>query len=324
METKDFPEWYKSKFSPTPKKKEKNRKRSEIMWMKKPYINIIDSLYPSWYGIIKYPSQIDKLHLFETSVLSNKELHWDIRGQSLWKSHLREMKKKLGITNIKNNTIFTLPKGTILYHTANRVLPFHNYDHFESSYQYPAYFFGLSSLISLWYSVEKYTEYKRFKEKNQLEQIYLSKLKNSRESPPYYLNIYELTEDLRVLYLIDDIGLNQESSVGVKCYNGIPCLHPQYAYHSIEQLYSKRGPVELDFELTIPNHILEKGFLSRRRYSKNNPFGSLGPTLYQPSIVKPLLVYEIDTKLLLKHSYHNINDFNPLKSIILNDPIWKL
>ena len=86
----------------------------------------------------------------------------------------------------------------------------------------------------------------------------------------YDLNISKLTEDLKVLYLTDDIGLNQESNIGVPCQSYVPCLHPQYAYHSIEQLYTKRGPAELDWELTIPNRILEDGFLHQRKYAKKN------------------------------------------------------
>ena len=321
----NFPTWYAERFTPTPSK---SRSKSKYKITNVP-TTITDSLYPAWYKKIPYPTQLDKLYLLETSILDDRDLYWDTRAQSLWKKHLIEMKKDLDITTIKNNHYLILKKGTILYHTANRILPFHDLDQKESSYPFPSYFFGLSSIISLWYAVEKYTEYKRYKEKGTLKKVtdFLAPIReiNSRESPPYYLNIYELTEDLKVLYLTDDIGLNQETNIGKPCQNYVPCLHPQYAYHSIEQLYTKRGPAELDWELTIPNRILEDGFLHRRKYAKKNPFGpQLGPIKFMLPPIKPLLVYKIDHKLLLKHAYDNINDFDPLESINLHNPVWKL
>ena len=329
----DFPAWYAERFTPTPSKsktKSKSKSKDTRSNISPNIMNrITTSLYPAWYKKIPYPTKLDKLYLFETSILNNNYIQWDTSAQYLWKKHLIEMKKNLDITTIKNNHYLILKKGTILYHTANRILPFHDLHQKESSYPFPSYFFGLSSIISLWYAVEKYTEYKRHQEKTRFKKVmeHLAPVReiNSRESPPYYLNIYELTEDLKVLYLTDDIGLNQESSIGVQCRSYVPCLHPQYAYHSIEQLYTKRGPAELDWELTIPNRILEDGFLHRKKYAPKNPFGpKLGPIKFMLPPIKPLAAYKIDHKLLLKHAYDNINDFDPLKSIDLHNPVWKL
>ena len=318
----DFPSWYAERFTPTPSKsKSKSKTKYKITSIP---TTITDSLYPAWYKKIPYPTKLDTLYLLETSILDDRDLYWDTRAQSLWKKHLLLMKQKLDISSIKNNTYLTIKKGTILYHTANRILPFHDLDKTESSYPFPSYFFGLSSIISLWYAVEKYTEYKRHQEKGKIQRMRLDRKIHSREKPPYYLNMYELTEDLRVLYLTDDIGLNQESSIGMPCQDFVPCLHPQYAYHSIEQLYTKRGPAELDWELTIPNRILQDGFLYRRRYSKKNPFGEISHSKFMVPPIKPILVYEINHKLLLKHAYDNINDFDPLESIDLYNPVWKL
>ena len=316
----NYPSWYATKFTPTPSKSKSITKYK----MSNIPDEIIDSLYPAWYKKIPYPTQLDQLYLLETSILDDRDLYWATRAQSLWKKHLLLMKKKLNISTIKNNNYLTLKKGTLLYHTANRILPFHDLEQTESSYPFPSYFFGLSSIISLWYAVEKYTEYKRHQEKGKIQRMISDRKIHSREKPPYYLNIYELTEDLRVLYLTDDIGLNQESSIGIPCQNFVPCLHPQYAYHSIEQLYTKRGPAELDWELTIPNKILQDGFLYRRRYSKKNPFGKLSNLKFMTPPIKPILVYKIDHKLLLQHAYDNINTFDPLQAINLYNPVWKL
>ena len=68
-------------------------------------------------------------------------------------------------------------------------------------------------------------------------------------------------------------------------------MHPQFAYHSIEQLNNARGPVELDWELTIPILQLDK----------------IG--------IQLIGKYYIDVLALLKHSTKNIDQFDPISAI---------
>lgn len=264
-----------------------------------------NQLYPIWYNKIPYPERVDYVH----------GVNHPKYGQLLWKKHLAYMKQVLNINHM--GKFYILKKGTILFHTASDILPFHKTD-FMSTYPYPAYFFGLSSIIALWYAVEKYTELNHHQETSTF-----FKRKRSQcalEKPPYYLNIYRLEDDLIIKYIDDDIAINQEAFKYRACANRYPCLHPQYAYHSIEQLYTGRGPVELDFELTIPIAILRDGW-TYSRGAKSNPFHE--PIRYQLPPVIPLAVYEIDVQLLLQHAYENINHFNPLDAIDLNNPVWK-
>ena len=105
------------------------------------------------------------------------------------------------------------------------------------------------------------------------------------------MSVYRLEKDLRIQYIEDNIVYNQEDRLFRKFCNKAPCLHPQYAFHSIEQLNNAQGPVELDWELTIPINILKQNQL------------------------RPIAKYEIDVLKLLKHSSKNINQFDPISSI---------
>ena len=89
----------------------------------------------------------------------------------------------------------------------------------------------------------------------------------------------------------DNIVYNQEGSAFKTFCNRIPCLHPQFAYHSIEQLNNARGPVELDWELTIPILQLDK------------------------TDIQLIGKYYIDVLALLKHSTKNIDQFDPISAI---------
>ena len=92
-------------------------------------------------------------------------------------------------------------------------------------------------------------------------------------------------------YIEDDIISNQtDSKFKIDCAKKA-CLHPQFAFHSYEQLNRARGPVELDWELTIPIDQLDK-----------NKMKLVGK-------------YYIDVLELLKHSSKNINQFNPISTI---------
>ena len=68
-------------------------------------------------------------------------------------------------------------------------------------------------------------------------------------------------------------------------------MHPQFAYHSIEQLNRARGPVDLDWELTIPIDQLDK------------------------HKIKLVGKYYIDVLKLIKHSNKNINQYDPITAI---------
>ena len=152
-----------------------------------------NQLYPIWYKKIPYPERVDYVH-----GVNHPEY-----GQLLWKKHLAYMKQVLNIRYM--GKFYTLKKGTILFHTASDILPFHKTD-FMSTYPYPAYFFGLSSVIALWYAVEKYTELKQHQETSTLfNRLYPNR---TLEKPPYYLNIYRLSEDLIIKYIDDDIAIN--------------------------------------------------------------------------------------------------------------------
>ena len=109
-------------------------------------------------------------------------------------------------------------------------------------------FFGLSAMISLWYTVERFS-------KQAIQKYSSNKSPNIFEA---YLSVYRLEKDLRIQYIEDNIVYNQEDRLFRKFCNKAPCLHPQYAFHSIEQLNNAQGPVELDWELTIPINILKK------------------------------------------------------------------
>ncbi len=52
-----------------------------------------------------------------------------------------------------------------------------------------------------------------------------------------------------------------------------------------------------------------------------NPFGEISNLKFMLSPIQPILVYKIDHKLLLKHAYDNINNFDPLESIDSHNPI---
>ena len=91
--------------------------------------------------------------------------------------------------------------------------------------------------------------------------------------------------------------MNQEHSFYRNLCNKNPCLHPQFGYHSFEHLLTKRGPVDLDWELTIPTNTLSK------------------------IAITPLDVYHVDVLKLLENSMLNIDTFNPLSAIHFNNLI---
>ena len=101
-----------------------------------------------------------------------------------------------------------------------------------------------------------------------------------------------MEKDLRIQYIEDNIIYIIKKNLLFRSFcNKAACLHPQYAFHSIEQLNNARGPVDLDWELTIPINILKKNQL------------------------RLIAKYEIDVLKLLKHSSKNINQFDPISSI---------
>ena len=168
---------------------------------------------------------------------------------------------------------FVLNKGSYLFHSSSYRLPFHT-----QPMQAGFMFFGMSAIISLWHAVERYTMHKEH---------------TNHTTKPFTacLNIYRMDEDLKVRYIEDDISQNQESEVYRTIANKFPCMHPQFAYHSYEHLVTKRGPVELDFELTLPIHVLKQIHIT------------------------PVAVYNIDVHTLLEHSTKNIHAFNPLSTL---------
>ena len=173
---------------------------------------------------------------------------------------------------------FILKKNTILYHYSPHMLPFHKIK-FDDSTRTGFVFFGLSALISIWYASEIYTRSAR------------SKIKKEFTA---YLNVYRLDKDIKVKYIEDDISENQEADQNLKICKHHPCLHPQFAYHSYEQLATKRGPVDLDFELTLPINLLQGK---------------------QKLNLEPLGVYNIDVEQLANNSLENIETYNPLSAV---------
>ena len=165
---------------------------------------------------------------------------------------------------------FILKKGTILFHSSPHKLPFH-----KIKFRPGFIFFGLSALISIWYAAENYSGAVKF----------------SKKDFTSYLNIYRLENDIKVKYIEDDISNNQEASRFKTICEQSPCLHPQFAYHSYEQLATKRGPVELDFELTIPLDMVKK------------------------MEITPIAAYEIDVIKLLENTDKNIYEFDPLSAV---------
>ena len=173
---------------------------------------------------------------------------------------------------------FTLKKNTILYHYSPHMLPFRKIK-FDDSTRTGFVFFGLSALISIWYASEIYTRSARRKIKKEFTA---------------YLNVYRLDKDIKVKYIEDDISENQEADQNLKICKHHPCLHPQFAYHSYEQVATKRGPVDLDFELTLPINLLQGK---------------------QKLNLEPLGVYNIDVEQLAHNSLENIEEYNPLSAV---------
>ena len=173
---------------------------------------------------------------------------------------------------------FTLKKNTILYHYSPHMLPFRKIK-FDDSTRTGFVFFGLSALISIWYASEIYTRSARRKIKKEFTA---------------YLNVYRLDKDIKVKYIEDDISENQEADQNLKICKHHPCLHPQFAYHSYEQVTTKRGPVDLDFELTLPINLLQGK---------------------QKLNLEPLGVYNIDVEQLANNSLENIEAYNPLSAV---------
>lgn len=173
---------------------------------------------------------------------------------------------------------FTLKKNTILYHYSPHILPFRKIK-FDDSTRNGFVFFGLSALISIWYASEIYTRSAR---------------RNIKKEFTAYLNVYRLDKDIKVKYIEDDISENQEADQNLKICKHHPCLHPQFAYHSYEQLATKRGPVDLDFELTVPINLLQGK---------------------QKLNLEPLGVYNIDVEQLVNNSLENIEAYNPLSAV---------
>ena len=172
---------------------------------------------------------------------------------------------------------FTLKKNTILYHSSQHILPFHKIK-FDTLSRTGFVFFGLSALISIWYASEEYTRAAR----------------RAKKKFNAYLNVYRLDKDIKVKYVEDDISENQENTYNQPICKHHPCLHPQFGYHSHEQLATKRGPVDLDFELTLPINMLQGK-------SKLN--------------IEPLGVYEIDVEQLVEHSLENIEEYDPSSAV---------
>ena len=172
---------------------------------------------------------------------------------------------------------FTLKKNTILYHCSPHMLPFHKIK-FDASSRTGFVFFGLSALISIWYASE----------------IYTSAARREKKEFTVYLNVYQLDKDIKVKYVEDDVSENQENTYNLPICKHHPCLHPQFGYHSQEQLITKRGPVDLDFELTLPISMLQ----GRNKLN-----------------IEPLGVYNIDVEELVEHSLENIEKYNPLSCV---------
>ena len=183
---------------------------------------------------------------------------------------------------------FKLKKGTYLFHGS----PEHNLeldklikpDAVSEQLGFNSFiFFGLSAAISLWYTVERFSK-KAARQQENFKVI-------SPGEFEAYLYVYRLNKDLEFQYIEDNIVYNQEGSAFKTFCNKIACLHPQFAYHSIEQLNNARGPVELDWELTIPIKKLDK------------------------TDIQLVGKYYIDVLSLLKHSTKNIDQFDPISAI---------
>jgi hypothetical protein len=188
---------------------------------------------------------------------------------------------------------FTLKKNTILYHCSPHILPFHKIK-FDTSSRTGFVFFGLSALISIWYASEIYTRTARGVFKKKFGLLLEDEDAPEKKGFTAYLNVYRLDKDIKVKYVEDDISENQEARQNLPICKHHPCLHPQFGYHSQEQLTTKRGPVDLDFELTLPISMLQ---------GKNK------------LNIEPLGVYNIDVEELVEHSLENIEEYNPLSAV---------
>ena len=249
--------------------------KTEDLWTPEQIVQLKD------FYMVYGPDRLEKelfnriIHLYGPSTA--KELLINIYSNKYRGKFKQESLNKIMQINI-NPYEFTLKKNTILYHYSPHMLPFRKIK-FDDSTRTGFVFFGLSALISIWYANEKYTHYAR------------SKIKKEFTA---YLNVYRLDKDIKVKYIEDDVSENQEADQNLEICNYHPCLHPQFAYHSDEQAFTKRGPVELDFELTLPINLLQ----GRQKLN-----------------LEPLGVYNIDVEQLANNSLENIETYNPLSAV---------
>ena len=225
--------------------------------------------------VLYNPSLLEK-KTFDTIISKRGPLHVKQLLISYYGDFKRGSLKK--IMEIKAKPFeFTLKKNTILYHSSQHILPFHKIK-FDSSSKTGFVFFGLSALISIWYASE----------------IYTSAARREKKEFTAYLNVYRLDKDIKVKYVEDDISENQEADQNLPICKHHPCLHPQFGYHSYEQLVTKRGPVDLDFELTLPISMLQ----GRQKLQ-----------------MEPIGVYNINVEELVDHSLENIEEYNPMSAV---------
>ena len=173
----------------------------------------------SWHPFWKHNKTLEDV----TFDAAKKETHLLF---DTWKPHIEYLDT---ILQPKENKVI-LAKGTILYHTSERINPIQNTAKDKSDFL----FFGLDSYISTWYVAETINR------------------NASNRGKQYYLNKYILTNDLTVTfqpwkashYSINDSHAYSEGREECKT---TPCLHPQFAHHILEETVG-----ELSLELTLP------------------------------------------------------------------------
>ena len=183
----------------------------------------------------------------------------ELTEQTVWENHINLLGTIYGL----NDNITIIPKGTILFHASDIRDPVGNIPKSEIKPNKP-FFFGLDAFIAIWYASETYNR-------------------------SAYLNVYKLQEDLENVYYIGNNIMDLNPGEIEKCKQEQPCLHPQFGYHSNDQVLEP--PVELSLELTLPSQNLEKYKL------------------------KYLLAYDIDIHMLQEKKDTTFTSFKATKAL---------